>query len=147
MYWLRSLGIRQSWFLVKCLPFTVSISSFVVVVVQSVSHVWPFVTPWTSTISYVHSLQSCLTLCDCMDCSLPGSSVHGILQARILKWVAMPSSRRSSQLRDQTCKDWTSISLCLLHWQADSLPLVLPAKSNCLLKCAQILVYWITDAI
>ena len=37
--------------------------------------------------------QSCPTLCDPMDCSLPGSSVHGILQARILEWVAMPSSR------------------------------------------------------
>ena len=36
------------------------------------------------------SLQSCLTLCDPMDCSLPGSSVHGILQARILEWVVMP---------------------------------------------------------
>ena len=39
-------------------------------------------------------LQSCLTLCDPMDCSLPGSSVHGILQARVLEGVAMPSSRR-----------------------------------------------------
>ena len=38
------------------------------------------------------SLQLCLTLCDAMECSLPGSSVHGILQARILEWVAMPSS-------------------------------------------------------
>ena len=37
-----------------------------------------------------------------MDSSLPGSSVHGILQARILEWVAMPSSRRSSRPRDQT---------------------------------------------
>ena len=37
-----------------------------------------------------------------MDCNLPGSSVHGILQARILEWVAMPSSRGSSQPRDQT---------------------------------------------
>ena len=37
--------------------------------------------------------QLCLTLCDPMDCSLPDSSVHGILQARILEWVAMPSSR------------------------------------------------------
>ena len=45
--------------------------------------------------------QSCLTLCDPMDGSLPGSSVHGILQARILKWVAMPSSRASSQSRDR----------------------------------------------
>ena len=44
--------------------------------------------------------QSCLTLCDSMDCSSPGSSVHGILQAGILEWVAIHFSRRSSQLRD-----------------------------------------------
>ena len=47
-------------------------------------------------------LQSCPTLCDSMDHSPPGSSVHGILQARILEWVAMPAFRRSSQPRDQT---------------------------------------------
>ena len=46
--------------------------------------------------------QSCPTLCDPMDCSLPGSSSHGILQARILEWVAIPFSRGSSQPRDQT---------------------------------------------
>ena len=46
--------------------------------------------------------QSCLTLCDPMDCSLPGSSIPGILQARILKWIAMPSSSGSSQPRDRT---------------------------------------------
>ena len=46
--------------------------------------------------------QLCLTFCDPMDCSPPGSSVHGILQARILEWVAMPSSRGSSRSRDQT---------------------------------------------
>ena len=40
--------------------------------------------------------QSCLTLCNPMDCSPPGSSVHGILQARILEWVALPFSRESS---------------------------------------------------
>ena len=39
--------------------------------------------------------QSCLTLCDPIDCSPPGSSVHGILQVRVLEWVAMPSSRGS----------------------------------------------------
>ena len=39
------------------------------------------------------SLQLCLTLCDSMDCSLPGSSVHGILQAKILEWVAISFSR------------------------------------------------------
>ena len=46
--------------------------------------------------------QSCLTVYDPMDCSPPGSSVHGILQARILEWVAMPFSRGSSQPRDRT---------------------------------------------
>ena len=60
-------------------------------------------------------LQSCLTLCDPMDCSPPGSSVHGILQARTLEWVAMPSFRGSSRPRNG--------SLSLLHWQAGSLPL------------------------
>ena len=46
--------------------------------------------------------KSCPTLCDPMDLSPPGSSVHGILQARILHWVAMPSSRGSSRPRDYT---------------------------------------------
>ena len=46
--------------------------------------------------------QSCPTLCNTMDCSPPGSSVHGILQARILERVAMPSSGGSSQPRDRT---------------------------------------------
>ena len=46
--------------------------------------------------------RSCLTLCNPVDCSPPGSSVHGILQARILEWVAMPSSGGSSQPRDRT---------------------------------------------
>ena len=49
--------------------------------------------------------QLCLTLCDTMDCSLPGSSTYGILQARILEWVAIPFSRGSSQPRD-----WTWVS-------------------------------------
>ena len=56
--------------------------------------------------------QSCLTLGNPTDCSLPGSSVHGIRQARILEWVAISFSRGSSQPRDRTC---------ILHWQADSL--------------------------
>ena len=49
--------------------------------------------------------QSCPALCDPMDCSPPGSSVHGTFQARILEWVASPSSRGSSQPRD-----WTHVS-------------------------------------
>ena len=58
-------------------------------------------------------LQSCLTLCDPMDCSPSGSSVHGILQARILEWVAMPSCRGSSRPRDQTQISY----VCCVHRQ------------------------------
>ena len=61
--------------------------------------------------------QLCPTLCDPMGCSPPGSSVHGILRARILEWVAMPSSMGSSQPRNQNlgllhCR-W--ILYCLSH--------------------------------
>ena len=69
------------------------------------------------------SLQSCPTLCDTMDCSLPGSSVHGILLARILEWVALPSSRACSWPRDRTY-----VSYIYLHWQVGSLSLVPPGK-------------------
>ena len=89
-------------------------------------------------------------LCDPRDCSLPGSSVHGIFQARVLEWVAISFSRGSSQPRDRTWvshivgRRFTILTtrevhfllqgifpnqgynphvLCLLHWQADSLPL------------------------
>ena len=55
--------------------------------------------------------QSCLTLCDPMDYSLPGSSVIEILQARILEWVAMPSSVGSSWSRDQAC---VSYAACII---------------------------------
>ena len=53
--------------------------------------------PTSQTGAHAMSLQLCPTLCDPMDRSLPGSSVHGILQARILEWVAMPFSRGTSQ--------------------------------------------------
>ena len=55
-----------------------------------------------SACMYAKSLQSCLTLCDPVNCSLLGSSGHGTLQARILQWVAMPSSRGFPQPRDRT---------------------------------------------
>ena len=65
---------------------------------------------------HAKSFQCCLTLCDPKDCSLPGSSVHGILEARILDCIALPG-----------------LSLCLLHllpWQVGSLPLVPPEKPH-----------------
>ena len=65
--------------------------------------------PW----SEVLVTQSCLTFCDPMDCCRPDSSVHGILQARILMWVAIPVSRGSSWLRGQT---YISCVSCIGRW-------------------------------
>ena len=62
------------------------------------------VSAWEGCV-HVWVTQLCLTLCNPMDCSLPGSSVHGILQARILEWVAISFSRGSSWPRD-----WTHVS-------------------------------------
>ena len=81
------------------------------------------------------SLQLCLTLCEPMDRGPPGSSVHGILQARILEWVAIPSSRGSSWPRD-----WTRISVSPAL--ADRfLPLMPPGKPK---SSPPILRYWST---
>ena len=87
------------------------------------------------------SLQSCPSLCDHMDCSPPGSSIHGVLQARILEWVAMPSSRSSWP------SDWTTPCLLyLLHWQGSSLPLGPPGKPHAipLALYKHVLLLWIT---
>ena len=80
------------------------------------------------------SLQSCLTLCDPADCSLSGTSVHGILQARILKWVVISLSRGSSWPRNQSnpcflnCLSlpvaYSFLNMCLFHfhpWRVFSL--------------------------
>ena len=66
--------------------------------------------------------QSCLTHCNPRDCRLPCSSVHGIISKGILEWVAISSSRRSSQFRDWT---WVSCSFCIIkrilyHWAKHS---------------------------
>ena len=63
-------------------------------------------------------IQSCLTLCNPMDCSPQGFSVHGILQARILEWIAIAFSRGIFPTQG-----WNPHLLHLLHWQAGSLPL------------------------
>ena len=67
--------------------------------------IWEVSASWTHVDQCVHAklLQSSLTLRDPMDCSLPGSSVSGIFQARILKWVVISFSRGSSRPRDWTC--------------------------------------------
>ena len=65
---------------------------------------------------YYSDSHLCLTVCNPMNCSPAGSSVHGILPARILEWSVISSSKRSS-------RDQTHISYVSLHWQADYLPL------------------------
>ena len=77
---------------------------------------------WTKCV-HAKSFQLCLTLCNTMDCSPPGFSVHGTLQARILECVAMPSSRGSSWSRD-----WTQVSYVSCIRQAGSLPLAPSGK-------------------
>ena len=68
--------------------------------------------------------QSCLTLCDPLDGSPPGSTVHGISQVRILEWVAIPFSRGIFLTQGSNLHLFH-----LLHWLADSLSLVPPGKA------------------
>ena len=81
--------------------------------------------PWDSMYLHAQLLQLGPTLYDTMDCSPPGSSVHGIFQARILEWVAMTSSRGSSQPRGWTCTSYVS---CTGRWFFFFFPLVPPGK-------------------
>ena len=88
-------------------------------VLHGVAKNWTGFSNWTKNndqrictgISVLVSAQSCLTLCDPMDCSLPGFSVHEIFQARVLEWVAISFSRGSSWPRD-----WTQVS-CIAGWR------------------------------
>ena len=77
-------------------------------------------TAWVPEISVLccaQSLQSCLTLCDPMDCSPPGSSVHGILQARMLEWAAIPCSRVWKFLsKNNITLDWQSVLAPVTHF-------------------------------
>ena len=86
------------------LSFKASISTCA----PSIPRIYPYLPPSKQTNVFAMSLKSCLTLCDPMDCSPPGSSVHGIFQTRILEWVAIFFSRGSSQSRDQTLISYVS---------------------------------------
>ena len=80
--------------------------------------IWPSnPTIWTYTLEMkVLVAQSCPTLCNPMDCSPPGSTVHGISQVGVLEWGAISFSRGSFWLRDQTC-------IFFVFWWVDSFPL------------------------
>ena len=93
-----------------------------------------------STLNMCSVAQSCLTLCDSLDCSPPGPSVYGTFQARTLEWVAISFSRGSSWPSDQShvsCISWVNRQF-LYHcasWEGHlenlSLILVLPLESEC----------------
>ena len=80
--------------------------------------------------------QSCLTLWDPMDCSLPGSSIHGSFQERILKQVAVSSSRGSSWTRDGSWVSWVSCigRWILSHWAILEAPWYKYTTSSILLR-------------
>ena len=92
IYYIPSTCISYNW---KFSPFSVFIQ---LILPAHIPHLW-----WIQIFSYVFSVtKTCPAVSDPMDCSLPGSSVHGISQVRILEWVAISFSRRSSQLRNRT---------------------------------------------
>ena len=81
-------------------------------------------------------LQSCPALCDPVDHSPPGSSVHGILQARILEWTAMPPPR------NLYTQEFNPSLLFLLHWQVSSLPLKVKVKVKSLSRVRLFVTSW-----
>ena len=118
--WVGKVPWRRAWqpppvFLPGEYPWTEDPGGLLYMELQRVGHDWEtkhsrdhswLYFPWQNTeVLYGEKsevAQSCPTLCDPMDCSLPGSSIHGIFQARILQWVAISFSRRSSQPRNWT---------------------------------------------
>ena len=86
---------------------------------SSPSSCWVFS---VTQVPFVFQLLSHVQLCDPMDCSLPGSSVHGIFQVRILEWVAISFSKRSFSRGASPSRDWTH--LACIGKQMNSLPLV-----------------------
>ena len=110
-FFLTSCITLLSWFLV--IPF-LELSKilqcelkllFAVISLVFCSHLSANTSTFFASVGYAcaQSLQSCPTVCDPMDYSLLGSSVSGILHARILEWVPMPSTRGSSQPKEWTC--------------------------------------------
>ena len=94
-WWATVHGVAKSWTQLSDIIFTINVASW--------KRYWFFIIIIIIILIDVCLVtQSCLTLCEPMDCSPPGFSVHGILQARILEWVVIHFSKGSSQLRDQT---------------------------------------------
>ena len=99
---------------------------------------------WVESKMWMWKSLSCVHLCNPMGCSPSGSSVHGILQAEILEWVATPSSRGTSQPRDQTQVSsiagrfftvWATREAGRTQWiPASGCPALIPAKATAVLS-------------
>ena len=109
--------------LVQCLGIEGNHYIIVVLVVAILVSFWPLLC--SETLSKAHhfpqslrtcmNTQLCLTLCNLKDCRSPGSSIHGIVQARMLEWITISFSRGSSPPRDQTCVSCRDRHI-LYHW-------------------------------
>ena len=88
----------------RCMPGSLPLQNSLFIELIKLTQPHQLLQPPTHVCVQSHFSRNRLTLCnlDPLDCSPPGSSVQGILQARILEWVAMPSSRASSRPRDRT---------------------------------------------
>ena len=93
---------EQAWIRLQATWFLWNICICLNIRTHAYPHIDAYIYTFMCACVHAKSFQSCLTLCDPKDYSLPGFSVHGILQARILEWVAISTSRGSSQPRDQT---------------------------------------------
>ena len=100
--WVKLGGFHQQRSLVNYVPCSWRCVRYICMANTSSVHFFPTCLFSRHTCMCAKSLQLYLTLCDHLDCNTPGSSVHGIFQARILEWVAMPSSRGSSWPMTQT---------------------------------------------
>ena len=110
------------WFF--CFFFLLTWKSFIFLLLSRHSQLW----------GYLHALllQSCPTLCDPMDCSPLGSFVHGILQARILEWVAIPFSRRSSLIQSWwILYHWGTRNTSAWSWNSNTLATSCKELTNC----------------
>ena len=121
--------LHNSARLSSCLDLNITTMGSWLPLVQSTQSERPF-----TKLSHKLSISLlCSTLCNLMDCSLPGSSVHGILQARILEWVTIPFSRGSSWLKNRT---WVShnVGRFFIIWTTREAPfysLDIHNKSRC----------------
>ena len=134
VYWLQFSSVTQSC-LTLCDPMDCGTPGFPVYhqlpeftqthvhwVGDAIQLSHPLSSPWVSEVSEV--AQSCPTLGNPMDCSLPGSSIHGIFQARVLEWGAIAFSRRSSRPRDWTRLQHCRQTLYHLSHQGSCIPLL-----------------------